>query len=147
MSARQLELLKQLAHERRDQAKQALSEGQARVQQAEGQLKQLAQYERDYHALAGGEGKSAMVANQLVASRRFLLDIQAAVAAQEQPLTPATDLVNRLRVAWAESERYATAIEKLAKTRAQAARQEVERKEQQQLDQQYGLRRFFAAHT
>lgn len=143
MAGKQLDLVARLARERESAAAQALGQAQAQLADIEAQQRQILAYQAEYQNMARGARGGALTARNLVDARKFLDEINAIVATQQDRVNAAEAQVVRQQQAWAEAARYTRAIEKLAAERAASAALAEDKRLQQQIDDFYGQQSFF----
>ena len=141
MNSKQLDLVIRLASEQRDAAAARLAAARAQWQSATEQLQQLQAYQAQYVAQAQRESQQGISVQALSEGRRFIAELDDLIATQNSTVAQQASAMETQAEHWTEAARYLQSVErfKVLKLNEQAVANQ--RREQQQADDLYAIRR------
>jgi flagellar export protein FliJ len=144
MSKSPLETVLTLAKRRETEVAQRLHQAEINLETARSQLRQIHTYRQDYHRLATGGDKGCVDSNQLQTARYFLAQLDEAASRQERQVQQAELLAEQQRQAWIEAQRHRKAIKDLKDLRHREQALLDDKRQQQVLDDAFGVRVLFS---
>ena len=127
-----------LADNRESRAAKALAEAQQRLEQQRQQLTNLHGYQAEYQQALEAAGRQGLRGQQVRDFRRFLIQVDQAIAGQQQVVERAEAEVEQARRKWLVARTETRRVETLQSWYADEEAQREQRQEQKETDERAG---------
>ena len=135
---KQLNIVKDLASKKEQQALQTLSAAQSQIRQLEQQKESLVQYKLDYMQQIIDTGNLGVTADKLMLLQGFLAKIDSSISQQTDIIARSQLAVDARQAQWRQARQYLDSIEFLINKQRQEIA-EKEEKQQQKLSDEFAM--------
>jgi flagellar FliJ protein len=133
--SRRLAPVVQVTESRERKAAREFGECQRRLSEQQHQLQQLKNYHLEYQRQLEARGRTGIVVAQVLETQRFLLQLDKAIAQQQQVVEQTARLCHQKRHLWLKARTRSEAVNKAVERLADEEQRSTDKREQKESDE------------